>query len=93
MKTPAEWFDLSGRIALITGGSRDLGRAMALGFAWTGADAVISSRRQATCEDLAKESRRRPGARLWHTLPSATATSSWDSSTHARSALGSSTCW
>ena len=37
-------FDLSGRVALITGGSKGLGKAMARGFAEAGADVVISSR-------------------------------------------------
>jgi NAD(P)-dependent dehydrogenase (short-subunit alcohol dehydrogenase family) len=37
-------FDLSGRCALITGGSRGLGKAMARGFAEAGADVFISSR-------------------------------------------------
>jgi NAD(P)-dependent dehydrogenase (short-subunit alcohol dehydrogenase family) len=37
-------FDLSGRVALITGGSKGLGKAMARGLAEVGADIVISSR-------------------------------------------------
>jgi NAD(P)-dependent dehydrogenase (short-subunit alcohol dehydrogenase family) len=37
-------FDLSGRVALVTGGSKGLGKAMARGFAEAGADIVISSR-------------------------------------------------
>lgn len=37
-------FDLSGRVALVTGGSKGLGKAMARGFAQAGADVVISSR-------------------------------------------------
>lgn len=37
-------FDLTGRKALVTGGSRGLGKAMARGFAEAGADVFISSR-------------------------------------------------
>ena len=37
-------FDLSGRVALVTGGSKGLGKAMARGFAQAGADVVITSR-------------------------------------------------
>jgi NAD(P)-dependent dehydrogenase (short-subunit alcohol dehydrogenase family) len=39
-------FDLSGRVALITGGSKGLGMAMARGFAEAGADILISSRHE-----------------------------------------------
>ncbi len=39
-------FDLSGRVALVTGGSKGLGKAMARGFAEAGADVVICSRRE-----------------------------------------------
>jgi len=43
-------FDLSGRTALVTGGSKGLGRAMALGLAQAGADVVLVSRHE---EELA----------------------------------------
>ncbi len=39
-------FDLSGRAALITGGSKGLGKAMARGFAEAGADVLITSRHE-----------------------------------------------
>src|SRR6266446_6922164 len=41
-------FDLTGRVALVTGGSKGLGKAMARGFGAAGADVVISSRSE--CE-------------------------------------------
>src|SRR6201997_3636845 len=39
-------FDLSGKVALVTGGSKGLGKAMARGFVEAGADVVISSRHE-----------------------------------------------
>jgi NAD(P)-dependent dehydrogenase (short-subunit alcohol dehydrogenase family) len=56
-------FDLTGKVALITGGSKGLGKAMARGLADAGADIIISSRhedelRAALDEILAGTSRR-----------------------------------
>ena len=39
-------FDLTGKVALVTGGSKGLGKAMARGFAQAGADIVIASRHE-----------------------------------------------
>ena len=48
-------FDLSNKIAVVTGGSRGLGRAMVLAFAKAGADIVIASRKLEACEAVARE--------------------------------------
>jgi NAD(P)-dependent dehydrogenase (short-subunit alcohol dehydrogenase family) len=48
-------FDLSGKVALITGGSRGLGKAMARGLAEAGADVVISSRHESELQSALKE--------------------------------------
>jgi NAD(P)-dependent dehydrogenase (short-subunit alcohol dehydrogenase family) len=53
--SPAEIFDLTGRIALVTGGTRGLGRAMVVGFAQAGADVIVSSRKQDACDRVAEE--------------------------------------
>jgi NAD(P)-dependent dehydrogenase (short-subunit alcohol dehydrogenase family) len=51
--------DASGKIVVVTGGSKGLGRAMALGFAEAGADVVVASRKLAACEAVAGEIRAR----------------------------------
>jgi len=47
--------DLSNKIAVVTGGSRGLGREMVLAFAKAGADVVIASRKLEACEEVARE--------------------------------------
>ena len=48
-------FDMQGKVVLITGGSRGLGRAMSLGFAEKGANIAVVSRKIESCEVTAKE--------------------------------------
>jgi NAD(P)-dependent dehydrogenase (short-subunit alcohol dehydrogenase family) len=66
--------DLSGRRCVITGGSRGLGKAIALGFAAHGGDVAIASRKLEPCEALADDIAARYGVR---TLAVACNVSSW----------------
>jgi NAD(P)-dependent dehydrogenase (short-subunit alcohol dehydrogenase family) len=68
-------FDLAGRVAIITGGSRGLGREIALGLARAGADVVIASRKLDNCEEVAKEVEATTGRQA---LPVACHVGHWD---------------
>lgn len=55
MSGPKHIIDLSGKVALVTGGSRGLGREIALGMAAAGADIIIASRKLDACEAVCAE--------------------------------------
>ena len=48
-------FDLGGRVAIVTGGGKGIGRQMAEGLAEAGADVVLCARDAARCEEAAAE--------------------------------------
>jgi len=62
--------DLTGKVALVTGGTRGLGRCMVSALAGAGADVVVTSRNADACRDVAeqvsKESGRRALGRACH---------------------------
>jgi NAD(P)-dependent dehydrogenase (short-subunit alcohol dehydrogenase family) len=57
-------FDFTGKVALVTGGSRGLGYQMVKAFAARGADVIIASRNLENCERVAEEIRAL-GRRAW----------------------------
>ena len=59
----AKHFDLTGKVILVTGGTRGLGLAMARAFAQAGADLVVSSRKPEACAAVASEITSELGAR------------------------------
>lgn len=67
-------FDLSGRVALVTGGSRGLGRATVAGLAQAGADVIIASRDRDSCVQAAREVTEQTGRRA---LPYAVHVGHW----------------
>jgi NAD(P)-dependent dehydrogenase (short-subunit alcohol dehydrogenase family) len=74
MSNPLDQFDLTDKVAVVTGGSRGLGRSMVLAFAACGADVVIASRKLASCEELAEEVERTTGRKA---LPFACHVGDW----------------
>jgi NAD(P)-dependent dehydrogenase (short-subunit alcohol dehydrogenase family) len=55
MATPAELFDLTGKVVLVTGGSRGLGKEITMACAQAGADVIIASRNLENCQMVAAE--------------------------------------
>jgi NAD(P)-dependent dehydrogenase (short-subunit alcohol dehydrogenase family) len=75
VKAPSELFDLGGKVAVVTGGSRGIGRAVAEGLATAGADVVVASRKLEACETAAAEICAATGRRV---LPVACHVGRWE---------------
>ncbi|HKH07177.1 MAG TPA: glucose 1-dehydrogenase [Acidimicrobiales bacterium] len=63
MTTLAALHDLTGKVAVVTGGSRGIGRAITQALAGAGADVVVASRKLDACEAAAAEVRASTGRR------------------------------
>src|SRR5581483_3501916 len=75
VRPTAELFDLTGKVAIVTGSTKGIGRAMVEGLAAAGASVVVSSRKQDLCDEVAKEVESATGARA---LPLACHVGDWD---------------
>jgi len=68
-------FDLTGKVAIVTGATKGIGRAMVEGLAVAGASVVVSSRKQELCDAVAAEVEAATGRRA---LPLACHVGDWD---------------
>jgi NAD(P)-dependent dehydrogenase (short-subunit alcohol dehydrogenase family) len=75
MKDPVKSFDLTGKVAIVTGSTKGIGRAMAEGLAMAGATVVVSSRKQELCDAVADEITAKTGATV---LPLACHVGEWE---------------
>ena len=64
MRRTAELFDLTGKVVIVTGSTKGIGRAMAEGLASAGAAVVVSSRKQEGCDRVAAEIAAATGAEV-----------------------------
>lgn len=72
---PSRLFDVRNKVAIVTGSTKGLGRAMAEGLSAAGAHVVVSSRKQDLCDAVAGEIRTATGGEV---LPLACHVGEWD---------------
>jgi len=58
-------FDLSGRIAIVTGGGTGIGKGVAAGLSQAGATLILCGRRRDRCENASREIQQRTGAEAY----------------------------
>ena len=75
MSKALETFDLTGKVSLVTGATKGLGRAMVQGLAEAGSDVVVVSRKPELCDQVAKEVEQSTGRRA---LSAACHMGDWD---------------
>jgi NAD(P)-dependent dehydrogenase (short-subunit alcohol dehydrogenase family) len=75
MTASTQLFDLTGKVAIVTGSTKGIGRAMVEGLAAAGASVVVSSRKQELCDQVAKEVEGATGSRAF---PLACHVGDWD---------------
>jgi NAD(P)-dependent dehydrogenase (short-subunit alcohol dehydrogenase family) len=79
MQAPDGLFDLTGKVAVVTGGSRGIGRTVSEGLAAAGCDVVVASRKLDACEKAAAEIEATTGRRA---LPVACHVGRWEDCDH-----------
>ncbi|HVH20141.1 MAG TPA: SDR family oxidoreductase [Myxococcota bacterium] len=57
-------FDMTGRVVIVTGGTRGIGRALAEGYVAAGAKVVVASRKAAACQEMEAHLRKLGGEAL-----------------------------
>jgi len=65
VRQTAELFDLTGKVVIVTGSTKGIGRAMVEGLASAGASVVVSSRKQDLCDLVAAEVAATTGAEVF----------------------------
>ena len=75
MRRTAELFDLTGKVVIVTGSTKGIGRAMVEGLASAGAGVVVSSRKQDLCDQVGAEVSAATGAEVF---PRACHVGEWD---------------